>query len=460
MPNYYDLIPSQLNMYLMVKFSPHKQIVQIPTSFSVNKDIDFELLTKALNIEYARNDSLRLRFKQVKGQLKQYFLDSYRVESVPILHFTSKEEQDAFFQKDAQKPVRFLKDEILRIYFFVAADGKKGVYLCCSHLAIDAMGMMVFFYDLLNIYKALLKGEDMPAPLYSYEEYIVKELEKSSDEKRLAKGRAFYAEYFAKGGEPFYAGVHGPALLEKERKKTGNPDLHVTKAAYAPQNSKAKVIAFPIDKEKATKIFDFCRQNNVAPESLFTFAMRTYCSAINYRTEDVFYNLMCSKRVSYKDMQTGGCMAQTLQVRTIIPETATFKEGLDEIFRVRTALYRHLSFPFIFARGMLMKMYHHATTEGVAAFMFSWLPIPVDQMGDMQVDFETYNLGHYFNPLYAICYPDPETGGIMMHYMYRVKIVTPEDVKNLHDNMVDIILKGIDAPDTTIGKLMDGVKAE
>ena len=218
-------------------------------------------------------------------------------------------------------------------------------------------------------------------------------------------------------------------------------------------------MALGIDKEKATKIFDFCRANNVAPESLFTFAMRTYCSAINYRTEDVFYNLMCSKRVSFKDTRTGGCMAQTLQVRTIIPETATFKEGLDEIFRVRTALYRHLSYPFIFARGMLMKMYHHATTEGVAAFMFSWLPIPVDQLGDMQVDFRTYNLGHYFNPLYAICYPDPETGGIMMHYMYRTKIVTPIDVHLLHSNMVEIIMRGIENPDVTIGELMDEVEA-
>ena len=458
MSKLYDLIPSQLNMYLMVKFSPHKQIVQIPSSFAIDKDIDFELLTKALNIEYQRNDSLRLRFKSEDGKLKQYFLDEVKIDSVPILHFSSAEEQDAFFAKDAQKPVRFMKGEILRIYFFISHDGKKGVYLCCSHLAIDAVGMMVFFYDLLGVYKALKFGEEMPKPLYSYEEYIETELKKSSDEKRLAKGQAFYQEYFAKGGEPFYAGVHGPGLLEKERAKTKNPDPHVTKAAYAPQNSKAKVVAIPIDKEKADKIFGFCRENNVAPESLFTFAMRTFCSAINYRTEDVFYNLMCSKRVSYKDMQTGGCMAQTLQVRTIIPETATFKEGLDEIFRVRTALYRHLSYPFIFARGMLMKMYNHATTEGVAAFMFSWLPIPVDQMGDMHVDFKTYNLGHYFNPLYAICYPDPETGGIMMHYMYRVKIVTEADVRRLHMNMVDIILRGIEDPGLTIGALMDGVE--
>ena len=62
MGNTYELIPSQQTMYLMVKYSLHKQITQIPTSISVDFDIDFNLLTKALNVEFERNDALRLRF--------------------------------------------------------------------------------------------------------------------------------------------------------------------------------------------------------------------------------------------------------------------------------------------------------------------------------------------------------------------------------------------------------------
>jgi len=458
MRTYYDLIPSQQNIYMLVKFSFHKEIVQIPASFSVEKDIDFNVLKQALNIEFQRNDSLRLRFKKVDGEIKQYFLDEFKMDEVPVKEFSSDEEMDEYFGSDAVTPVHFLKNETFRIVFFRRANGRKGVYFNCSHLAIDAMGMLVFFLDLLGVYKSLKFGGDMPDPLYKYEDYIVSELEKSKDEKRLMKGQKFYQEYFAKGGEPFYAGVHGPELLEKERKKEKNPDLHVTKAAYAPFNDKAEVLSYDISPEDSQKILDFCVNNKVAPEVLFTFAMRTYCSAINYRTEDVFYNLMCSKRITYKDMRTGGCMAQTLQIRTIIPETSTFTEGLDETFRVRTQLYRYLSFPFVYARGMLMKMYNHSATQGVAAFMFSWLPIPIDRLTDFKFDFKTYNLGRYFNPLYAICYPNPETRGITMHYMYRCKVVSPENVKSLHDNMVKIILSGIETPDVLIKDLLDSVK--
>ena len=454
----YDLTPSQQNIYMLVTFSFHKEIVNVPASFAVNRDLDFDLLTKALNLEFERNDALRLRFTKTDGKIQQYFVDEFRMQSVPVLHFGSAEEEEKFFRKDAAAPIRFLKDETFRIYFYTAANGNRGVYFNCTHLALDAIGIMIFFMDLMGVYRALYNRSALPEPLYSFEDYIVKELARANDPGRLQKGEAFYKAYFAEGGEPFYAGVHGNQLLEKERKKTGDPDLRVTKAAYAPQNDKADETQYLIPKEDGEKIFAFCRENNVAPESLFMLGIRTYLSAINYRTEDVFMNLMCGKRISYKDKRTCGCMAQTLQVRTIIPETATFKEGLDEFLRVRTQLFRHLSYPFVNARGMLMKMYGHSATQGVSSCMFSWLPIPPLDFGDVSVDFRTYTPGRYFNPMYAVCYPDPKTGGIMMYYMYRRKIVTEADVKRLHENMVKIILKGIEDPGVRISELLDLVE--
>ena len=114
----YGLIPSQQTMYLMVKYSLHKQLVQIPISFSVEKDLDFGVLKQAWNIEIERNDSLRLRYVMVNKEVKQYFLDRYTMNYIQVKRFKSLEEQEAFFSKDAQKPVSFLKGETFRIKFF------------------------------------------------------------------------------------------------------------------------------------------------------------------------------------------------------------------------------------------------------------------------------------------------------------------------------------------------------
>ena len=54
--NYYDIIPSQESMYLMFKFGFHKQMAQIPTSVSVDYELDFELLQKAFDIEKQKAD--------------------------------------------------------------------------------------------------------------------------------------------------------------------------------------------------------------------------------------------------------------------------------------------------------------------------------------------------------------------------------------------------------------------
>lgn len=454
MSELYELIPSQDTMYLMQKYTFHKQIIQIPSAFSVDFNIDFDLLLKALNIEIQRNDSLRLRFKKDGKKIKQYFLDSYKIDSVKILTFKTEDEQNAFFEKDAKLPVKFLKDECYRFYFFNSYNGNKGIYLNASHMVMDAMGILVCYLDLLSIYKALSEGKEMPAPLCKYEDYIIKEHERCANEERFEKDKQFYEKYLSGAGEPFYAGVHGMEFLEKERKKKKNPDLRVP-SAYNPLLDKAEVIQMKIDTELSSKILEFCKERSVAPESLMLLGMRTHLSAINGREPYGMQLLMCSKRIRRNDMRTGGCMAQPLQVRTLINEDMTFTQALDEFLSVRTSLYKHLSYPYIAARDQFRAMYNYSMIQGPAALMFSWLPIPVTELKDFKFDFKTFNLGRYFSPLYAICYPDPQSASVVLHYMYRVKLITPEQLEALHNNTVKVIEKGIENPDITIGELLD-----
>mgnify|MGYP003294074583 CR=1 FL=1 len=454
MSKFYDLIPSQDTMYLMQKYSFHKQIVQIPTAFMVDMDVDFSMLTKALNIEIERNDSLRLRFKKDGKKIAQYFLDNYKIDKVKILNFATESEQDAFFTKDAQTAVKFMKGECYRIYFFNAYNGYKGIYLNSSHMVMDAMGILIFYLDLLAVYRALKTGSELPAPLYSYEDYIVREHERCADEKRMEKDRKFYDEYFRSCGEPTYSGVHGPEFLEKERIKKKNPDLKVP-SAYSPLLDKAEVMKMNISKDLSDKILAFCKERSVAPESLMLLAMRTHLSALNGKDPFGFQLLMCSKRIKHKDMRTGGCMAQPLQVLTRIEEDMTFSQALDEFLRTRTSLYRHLTYPYTTARDQLREIYNYSIIQGPAALMFSWLPVPVGEFTDFKFDFKTYNLGRYFSPLYAICYPDPQNETIALHYMYRMKLVTAEHLVALHNNMIKIIEKGIENPDITISELFD-----
>ncbi len=451
----YDLIPSQQTMYLMVKFSFHKQLTQIPISFSVEGDLDFGLLKRAFNIEIERNDSLRLRFVKSGKTIKQYFEERATMNYIQVKRFKNLEEQEAFFSKDAQKPVYFLKNETFRIFFFKTEGAGSGIYFNVSHLILDAMGLVITLADIFRVYKALKEGGEMPAPLDKYEDYIKAEFARLSDKKKMAKHEEFYKRYFLKGGEPFHANVHGPELLEKARKK--NPNIRVP-AAYNPIYDKCDMIVKHINAEDAKKIFDYCLEKKIAPESIFQLGMRTYCSAVNYRTPDVFMMSLCSKRATHSEKNMGGCLTQPLQLRTIIPEDKTFDEALAEITSTRTQLFRHSTYPYGLALGLSREIYNYNLFQGPACMMFSWIPVPIGMNTSFKFNFRGYNLGRYFTPLYVITQPDPETMGITVQYMYRVKLANARDIENLHENAVRTILEGIENPNVKIGTLLDEVK--
>ncbi len=451
----YSIIPSQNAMYLMHRFSLHKQQAQIPTSLTVDEELDFNVLQKAFLIEIERNDSLRLKFIKDKTGVKQYFGEPYSY-TVPVKHFASEKEQQEFFRKESSLPVKFMKGENFRIYFYKTDGFGWGIYTNFSHLVMDAAGIVIFYLDMLGVYDALINDAELPAPMHRYEDYVVKMLEEEKNEKKNEKHEAFYREYFGFGGEPFYAGAHGSEFLEKFRKKTKNPSARVP-MAYNPLHDKCDMAVYGISREDIEKIIDFCTEKQLSPENLFQMGLRTYCSAINYRTDDVCMMSVCANRANFKEKNMSGCMAQPLIFRTIIKEDNTFLGALQEIADVRMKLYRHSTYPYTKARDMFLKMFDFGPIQGANNMMFSWIPLPVGMQLPFSIDFRTYNLGRYFTPLYTIVTPDTKSMGVNVYYMYRTHLFTREKIERLHRNMMKIILSGIENPEISVAELLDSV---
>lgn len=452
----YDIIPSQDGMYLMHKFSLHKQMAQIPTSFIIKAELDFEVLQKALNIVIERNDCLRLAFTKKGGKLKQYFCKPYTYE-VPVKYFRSKDQQTEFCNEDAKKPVKFEKGENFRIYFFKIADDYCGIYSNFTHMVIDAMGIAFFYKEMFTVYAALKQNAELPAPADSYEEYIKTELNNLLDDEKMAKHEAFYKEYFLKNGEPFYAAVHGMDFLNAYRKKKKNPEIRVP-LAYNPLYSKCDFVSAHIPKEKASKIFAYCREHRIAPESIFQMGLHTHCSAVNERIGDVSMMSVCSKRATLNEKNMCGCLAQPLQLRAVLKEETTFEKAVKELVSIRRSLYRHAAYPYSKSRTMSLDLFGYAPIQGPNSFMFSWIPLPINGEFGMEFEFETYNLTRYFTPLYVITMPDPKDGGFNVCYMYRTKLSTKEQIEKLHENMVDTIIAGVDNPEITVGELLNNIE--
>ena len=105
---YYELNPSQEVVKLQCTYSLFKRVINILTSASTEKELDFKLLEKAFNIAVERNDCTRIQFVKRKGKLMQYFRKQVVFKDIPVLEFKTKEEQDAFIEKESIKPIKYM----------------------------------------------------------------------------------------------------------------------------------------------------------------------------------------------------------------------------------------------------------------------------------------------------------------------------------------------------------------
>lgn len=453
----YELIPPQEMIQFMLKYSFfHKQVTQIPESIIVKKDIDFDVMEKAFNIEIERNDCLRLRFFKEKGRIKQYFLNEYSVRNIPVLNFKSEQERIDFLTEDARKPIKMLKGEIFRVKFFRTHDNRCGVYINVHHLVMDNAAVFTFFADLFAVYDSLKDGTDMPKPLGKYEDIIKKELAYASDPENFKREEQAYREFMEKDGEPLYLGVEGPKFLEAERIKKKNPDIKAP-SLFDPIHDKAELTKYSIPYEESQKIFEFMKENGVSGECLVQLAMRLHVSKINNRHNDTYFIVLCPRRKTVSEKRAGGTLAAPLPQRIVLPENTTFREALEKMAEVQFWAFRHMDYPYLEYRALQQKMYNYPAAAGASTMMFSWFPLEAGSMNKWEYEFEGYSLGRYIMVLYTFAMKDFHSGCLKLSCMHRTKFVSVEDINAFHKGTANALKLGVENPDMTLGEIMDRI---
>ncbi|MBR0113082.1 MAG: hypothetical protein IJM02_04985 [Clostridia bacterium] len=453
---YYPFTPAQEMINFMLKYSFfHKQVIQIPASIVVKRKIDFDLMQKALEIEIERNDCMRLRFEK-KGGCRQYFADSINFGKVPVKTFSSLEEQEAFLTADAQKPIRFLKGETYRMYFFNTADGRYGIYINVIHLAMDAPAVFIFFADLLAVYEALESGSEMPKPLGSFETAIQKELEYINNEDKVNADKDFYINYFKKDGEPVWNGVMGPGPLDRVREKKKNPDLKSC-GSFDPIHDQAVLEKKTLSVEDSKIILDYMEKNSLSGECVVQLGMRLHVGKINHRHDDTHFLVLSNRRKTLNDKRCGGTLASALPWRVILPEDLTFAQAVEKLRLLQSEIMRHNNYPFINWLEEERKLFNYSMKDGTTTMMFSWFPLEDNTMNGWDYEFHGYSIGHYVMPLYTYAMKDSVTGGLRFAYLHRTDTISSEDIDRLQDNTVKALVMGCSNPDITLKEILDNI---
>ncbi len=452
-----DLTPPQDMIYFMLKYSFfHKQVIQIPASVIFRKKVDFDLMKKALNIEIQRNDCMRLRFKKQGGKIKQYFIDEYTLDDIPVETFKTAEEQESCLTADAQKTIRFLKDETYRFIFFNSYDGRQGIYINVCHLVMDAAAVFIFFSDLFAVYDSLEQGADLPKPLSKYEDMIKREFDYINNSGKVERDKEFYTEFFKKDGPPIFNAVHGPARLLKAREK--DPGKRVL-ASFDPIHDKAVLSKNPVSKEDSAAILDYIDKTGCSPECLVQLGMRLYLAQLNKSVNDgiidTYFITLCTRRKTLADKRCGGTATNTLPWRIVLDPNLTFAQAIGKIEEMQHEIFRHQDYPFVKWRDLEGELFNYGMADGASTMMYSWFPLNADSMNGWDYEFTGYCMGRYVMPLYTYSFRDYKNNTLRLAYLYRTNQISQDNIDSLSNNTVKALNIGCKNPDITIKEICD-----
>ncbi|MBQ6164881.1 MAG: hypothetical protein IJK23_10455 [Clostridia bacterium] len=452
----YNTIHSQAMVQYMWRYTLHIQATQIPASIAFDEELDFGLLARAVNLEIARNDCLRLRIFRDGVKIRQFFLNEYRLDRIRYKEFRSKEEQEAYFDRDASAKLRVFAGETFRVIFFKSYNGKCGVYLNVSHMMMDFVAVFIFFRDLMQVYDSLKNGTPMPRPLAKYEDTVRNEQDDPALEERLAREGKILNDWVAMDGAPVFGMLNGTKTLERQRRLLHRKDLKIP-FVYLPVNDATHLVKLHLTREESERIDAFLRENGVSPEWLFQLGLRLCLSKINRQPDDLLFWVLCPRRKTVAEKRMGGTLASPMPWRQKLPDDLSFRDALQALGETQAFLFRHSDAPFTAIRAGELKQFRITLLQSANSVMFSYLPLDEKTFDGRKYEFSGYNFGHYVMPLYTIVTRDAQRGEYVISYIHRLWLTTDGEVRAFHDGVVRAILAGIESPEKTLGAIMEEI---
>ena len=452
----YSPIHSQEMVQFMWKYSMHMQSTQVPFSVAFEDELDFGLLGRAVNIEIQRNDCLRLRFEGTKKHLKEYFLPEYHFDKLPFRAFSTKEEQDRYFDADASRKLNVFKGETYRIVLFRAYDGKCGVYINASHMIMDAMAAFAFIKDLMAVYDSLKDNSPMPKALSSYEEIIKSEHADPTLEEKISREGKILADFVKKDRPPLYCAINGTKLLERERRLRFNKEL-TAPSVYLPIFDSTHLTKLFLTPEQSAALDEFIKTEGLSPEMIVQAALRICLSKLNNDVDDTVFWVLCPCRRTVKEKRCGGTLASPMPFREILPSELTFKEAVLNLSSTQAFLFRHSSVPFTVIRKNELDLFGYTMMQSCNSMMFSYLPVTESSFGGRKFSCGFYNMGYYVIPLYTIVIRDPSDGLFKFSYIHRPNMFKDAEVERFHDMTVRLLMNALRDPDATIRELKSSI---
>ncbi|NLB21572.1 MAG: hypothetical protein GX829_12320 [Clostridium sp.] len=450
---YYQLTPSQIVMFYTRKFSRKKSVVNVPTSIIVHDSLDLDVLENAVKQAIQRWDAFGIRMIKEGGMAKQYFGEN-EVESIVRLDFSNKtrEEMEFTFAKLSVKKLGVYNSPMARIYIITTPEGFNGLFTVISHLIMDSWAISSFYKDVMDIYYYDMGKGEYPKDVVPYEEVLSKELDYRKT-PAYERAKAYWENEF-KEDEPIYTDINGSKVLERHRSKKGNEGKRASNFAFLLITA-ANDLHW-IGKEEIDLFTKFIKNQQLPSlQVLFQMGVRTFLARENKNEKDISTYNVVARRGTLKEKRTGGTRVHFMNFRTFMDESTTFIEGCHKLLTKQNELYRHADFDPFEMMSMEEAAYNRKETERYCSLAMTFQPVPMSIGDGLKIETKWYSNGTTAQLLYITIMDGDGTGGLKCYYEYMSNLTTAEKIKEFHESIVKIMVKGCENPDITLEELFE-----
>lgn len=450
----YDVTPAQELSLLNRKYTVHKAILNIATSFTVEDGLDVKVLREAVRLCVLRWDSFGIRFVRSDGRIRQHF-GPRECLYIRRRSFASHALMDEYFHHLAGKPLPLIDSPLAGFVVFTTPEGDVGLFSVVSHLIMDTWAIVMFSRDVLAVAWALSHGEPLPPEPGRYEQVLVTELAYQQSE-RCARDRQFWEAELGES-QPLFTSIRGSAVLEHYRRRIRNPQARQCWTQYL--RTRADHVVRTVSRQDVERFQQFADANGLPSlHSMFLLALRMHMAAVNDRTDDVMIGVNVARRASREEKTSGGSRAQHLRFRTILPPETTFLAALRVIVEKQRTYYRHVDFSSVETQFMPHRFFASRGSRPGTNYYdthVSFQPIPLAAPHDLRVSTRWYCCGAASFPCYLVITDDDSSGALRCYWERNIRHVPVEAIDQCQDFMVRTLRAGVERPSITLAELMD-----
>lgn len=455
----YPLTVAQKFHNYYAQYSPGKEILNVGTSLTIEFELNIEELRKAIYKAYDRCESMRARlaYDKAEDQWYQYIADREERE-IEFVDFSEKTMEEAEAEMTAWTRVPFDKEDapMNKVVIIKTPDGFEGLFIAGDHRFIDAQSLICFMKDVIELYcSANFEGIPYPSDMRSYIEQVEKDLAYEAGSKAQARDREYFYRQIQES-EPIYNGLEGRKKLEEARAAAGNPDLRT--APTGSDSFAAAIDIFHLEEEPTGRLMKFCEEQHISLQCLLIMGIRTYLQKIN-QCDDVSMQIAYARRATLLEKKSGGTRIHCFPFRTVISESKTFLEGIQEIRDKQNEVFRYVNFnpaEYLSYRG---QYYQTPPGMGYETVSLTYQPATLKEkgltdLGDIRYKTKRYCNGYYSDGMYLTVMHRTEDNGLDFSFEHQTKAYSREQLEYFYYYICKIMFKGTECPNLKIGDII------